>query len=59
MRIIYKSAKRFNLMEVGKWNDLRNTNSSGATYQPRGYVLETDQGKLLGVMPQAISNWKT
>lgn len=38
---------------VGKWNDLRNTNSSGATYQPRGYVLETDQGKLLGVMPQS------
>ena len=38
---------------VGKWNDLRNTNSSGPTYQPRGYVLETDQGKLLGVMPQS------
>ena len=38
---------------VGKWNDLRNTNNSGATYQPRGYVLETDQGKLLGVMPQS------
>ena len=38
---------------VGKWNDLFNTNSSGPTYQPRGYVLETDQGKLLGVMPQS------
>ena len=37
---------------VGKWNDLPDTNTAGATYQPRGYVIETDQGKLLGLLPQ-------
>lgn len=31
---------------TGAWNDLRDTNTSGATYQPRGYVRETDQNSL-------------
>ena len=31
---------------TGAWNDLRDTNTSGATYQPRGYVRETDQASL-------------
>jgi flagellin-like hook-associated protein FlgL len=30
----------------GAWNDLGNTSSSGPTYQPLGYVRETDQGNL-------------
>ena len=31
----------------GAWNDLGNTTSSSATYQPLGYVRETDQGNLV------------
>ena len=31
---------------VGSWNDLADTNSAGSTYQPKGYVLEIDQGDL-------------
>ena len=31
---------------TGAWNDLRDTNSAGANYQPRGYVRETDQASL-------------
>ena len=30
----------------GAWNDLADTTTSGATYQPRGYVRETDQASL-------------
>ena len=30
----------------GAWNDLEDTSSTGANYQPRGYVRETDQGVL-------------
>jgi flagellin-like hook-associated protein FlgL len=30
----------------GAWNDLADTTTSGATYQPRGYVRETDQNSL-------------
>jgi flagellin-like hook-associated protein FlgL len=29
-----------------RWNDLPDTNTSGNTYQPKGYVLEVDQGDL-------------
>jgi len=31
----------------GAWNDLGNTSSSNPTYQPLGYVRETDQGNLV------------
>ena len=31
---------------TGAWNDLADTTTSGATYQPRGYVRETDQASL-------------
>lgn len=31
----------------GAWNDLGNVTSSSATYQPLGYVRETDQGNLV------------
>jgi len=31
---------------VGSWNDLADTNSAGSSYQPKGYVLEIDQGDL-------------
>ena len=32
---------------TGAWNDLRDTNSTNLTYQPLGYVRETDQGNLV------------
>jgi flagellin-like hook-associated protein FlgL len=31
---------------TGAWNDLADTRTSSATYQPRGYVRETDQASL-------------
>ena len=31
---------------TGAWNDLADTRTSGATYQPLGYVRETDQASL-------------
>mgnify|MGYP000385425232 CR=1 FL=1 len=37
---------------AAKSSGFPDTNTAGATYQPRGYVIETDQGKLLGLLPQ-------
>ena len=31
---------------TGAWNDSSDTRTSGATYQPLGYVRETDQASL-------------
>ena len=42
----------------GSWNDLPNTDTAGASYQPLAYVLETDQGSQQSMMSSGSISFK-